>query len=71
MILNEAHYDNKMIEHLSSNNYRKLNVNLTNKIMKEVSLEIKNSPLDMETKEKLLPKNPNILRIYGLPKVHK
>jgi hypothetical protein len=59
------------MRHLSSDNYRKLNGDPTNRIMKEVSLAIKNSSLDMDIKEKLLPKNPIIPRIYGLPKVHK
>ena len=41
------------------------------RIVKEVTAAIMRSSLDEETKKKLLPKNPIVPRIYGLPKVQK
>jgi hypothetical protein len=65
-------YQAKMYEHLTTGGcYKKLEKDPSTKIIKDVANAIKRSNLDEGIKKKLIPKNPIIPRIYGLPKIHK
>jgi hypothetical protein len=72
VVMNEADYNIRMIEHLSQcGSYKKLPNNPIAKIMKEVKIAIKNSSLDNRIKKRLLPSSEITPTIYGLPKIHK
>ena len=60
-----------MTEHLESGCYKKITKDPLKKVVRDVTLAIKKSSLDEETKKKLTPKNVIMPRIYGLPKIHK
>jgi hypothetical protein len=69
--MNLEEYDMKMMEHLKSNGYVELDIDPTKKILKDVTLAIKNSTLDQDTNKKLSPKDSIVHCIYGLLKIHK
>jgi hypothetical protein len=61
-----------MLEHIiESNSYKILTIDPSSKIIKKVTQAIKNSSLDNEVKDKLVPKDLIVPCIYGLPKIHK
>ena len=71
VILNGNDYHTKMIEHLSSGSYNKLDKDPSNRIVKTLTKAIRDSSLDDIIKRKIIPKNPFIARIYDLSKIHK
>ena len=60
-----------MIEHLESGCYKKVTKDPLKKLVRDVTMAIKKSSLDKETKKRITPKNVIMPRIYGLPKIHK
>ena len=61
-----------MLEQLTeSGSYKKLTKDPSKKIIKEVMQAILNTSLDDNIENKLIPKEPIIRWIYGLPKIHK
>ena len=71
VILKVEDYKTKMVEHLNSGFYQKITKDPLKKVVREVTLAIKKSSLDEDTKKKLIPKNVIMPCIYGLPKIHK
>ena len=71
VILNANDYHTKMIEHLSSGSYKKMDKDPSNRIIKALTKFIQDSSLDDNIKKKTIPKNPIIPRIYSLLKIHK
>jgi hypothetical protein len=69
VVMKKEDYNQKMIEHLASGGYRKVQRDPMNKFIRSVSLAIKNSSLDETLKKKLTPKKNSIMPcIYGLQK---
>jgi hypothetical protein len=71
LIMNTLDYEFKFIDLLSSSSYKILTKNPLNTITSLITKSIKYSSLDPKIQKKLIPHNPNTLRIYGQPKLHK
>ena len=71
VVMNTLEYERKMLEHLSTRNYKKLSCDPSKNIEKELATTIKNATLDDDIKDKLLPKNSITPRIYRAQKIHK
>ena len=72
VIMDRIDYDYKMEEHLNKSGcYKVLNKDSSSKILRQVSNKIKKSSLDSTIKNRLIPNNAIIPRIYGVPKIHK
>jgi hypothetical protein len=69
--MNTYDYDSKLLDLLSSSTYKPLAKNPISTITNLVTKAIKSSSLDPNIQKRLIPHNPQTLRIYGKPKIHK
>ena len=72
VVMNTTDYEAKMMEHFTTTRcYKKLSKGPSTRITRYSTKTINDSLLDEGIKKKLIPKNPIIPRIYGIPKIHK
>ncbi|KAK5650122.1 hypothetical protein RI129_001151 [Pyrocoelia pectoralis] len=73
VIVNTSDYNEKMMDLLNSNEYKKSNSNPTTYLEKRTKTLINSTNLSDEIKRELIPreKSSRVPKIYGLPKIHK
>jgi hypothetical protein len=69
--MNTSDYDFKLLNLLSSSTYTSFPKNPINTITNMVTKAIESSSLDPTIQKRLIPHNPQIMRIYGQPKYTK